>query len=110
MKPRFYLDGERKLGVQLVSHASPLFLLEEVFVSQMLAYSDVAVFSAKIHNLVHKRVISLLELSFEADSSGLHANFKVAIAFKKLIETQLSSGIFLEDIPILNDVNQAFSP
>jgi hypothetical protein len=90
--------------MRLVSRAR--LLSEEFFVSQMLAYSDVSVFSAKIHNLVQKRVISLLELPFEADSSGLDADIKVAVAFEKLIETQLFTGVFFEDIPILNDVNQ----
>ena len=64
-------------------------------------------FPAKIHNLVQKRVISLLKLPFEANPSGLHADFKVAVAFEKLIKTQLSSSVFFEDIPILNDVYQA---
>ena len=91
--------------MQLVSRAR--LLSEEFFVSQMLAYSDVAVFPAKIHNLVQKRVIALLKLPFEANPSGLHANLKVAIAFEKLIEPQLSSSVFLEDIPILNNIYQA---
>jgi hypothetical protein len=90
--------------MQRVSHAR--LLSEEFFVSQMLAYSDVAVFPAKIHNLVQKRIITLLKLPFEADLSGLHADLKVAVAFEKLIETQLFTGVFLEDIPILNDINQ----
>jgi hemerythrin superfamily protein len=91
--------------MQLVSRAR--LLSEEFFVSQVLSDSYVAVLPAKIHNLVQKRVISLLKLTFKADSSRLHANLKHAVAFKKLVETQLSSGVFFEDIPILNDVYQA---
>jgi hypothetical protein len=85
----------------------PRRLLEEFFVSQVLADSDVSVFSAELQDLVQKRVVAFLELSFEAHSSGLHPDLKHSIAAEKLIETELFAGIFFEDVPVLNNVYHA---
>ena len=72
----------------------------------MLADSNVPVFSAELQDLIQKRVIALLKLSLEANSSGLHPNFKHAVASEKLIEAELFTRIFFEDIPVLNEVYQ----
>jgi len=40
-------------------------------------------------------------------SSRLYSNLKHSVAGEKLVETKLFPSILLEDIPILNDVNQA---
>jgi hypothetical protein len=85
----------------------PLNLLpEELFVSQVLAYPYVTVFSAKVQDFVQKRVVALVKLTLETDSPRLHTNLKHTVAGKKLIETKLFTSIFLEDIPILNNVYQ----
>lgn len=54
--------------------------LEEFFVTQLLANSDVAVSSAEIQDFVQQRVIAVLKLAFEAYPSGLHTNFKHPIS------------------------------
>ena len=84
-----------------------LVLFEEFFVSKMLAYSDVPVLSAELQDFVQKRIVALLKLTLKADSSRLHTNLKHTVTGEKLIETKLFPSIFLEDIPVLNDVYQA---
>ncbi len=91
--------------MQLRSSELPL-LLEEVFVSNVLAYLDETAFLAKIPDPKKQRIIALLKLPSETNLTGLYANFIFASAFQKLEETELFAGVFLEDIPLLNDVYQ----
>jgi hypothetical protein len=84
----------------------PRRLLKEFFVSQVLADSDVPVFSAELQDLIQKRVIAFFKLSFEAYSSGLHPDLKHSVAAEKLIETELFAGILFKDIPVLDQIYQ----
>jgi len=37
----------------------------------------------------------------------LHSDLKFAVAFEKLVEPKLFASVFLEDIPVLNEINQS---
>ena len=100
------INGRTQRRSEIRHQATLVLLLEELFVSHVLADSNVPVFSAELQYLVQKRVIAFLELSFEADSSGLNADLKHSITSEKLIETELFACIFFEDIPVLNKVYQ----
>jgi len=82
-------------------------LFEELLVSGCLAYSDVAVFPAEVQDLVQERVVALLKLSLETDSSRLHTNLEHSVAGEKLVETELFSSVFFEDVPVLYYVYQS---
>ncbi len=95
----------------LVKCKSPnLVLSEEFFVSQFLADPYVSVSFAEIQDLVQNRICSVFVFLHEPDFAGLNANFKFAVAFKKLIKPKLLSSVFLEDLPVLNQIYQAISP
>jgi hypothetical protein len=72
----------------------------------MLAYLYEATFSAEAKDLVKQWIIGFLEFFLEAQSSSHNANFNGSIIGKKLVETQLFACIFLEYIPVLNEIYQ----
>jgi len=81
-------------------------LLEEFFVSQFLANPDLPVAPAEILDLHEFSVVRSVKHPDEADLARLHADLDFAVVLQELVEPELLAGIFFEDLPVLNNIDQ----
>jgi hypothetical protein len=81
-------------------------LSEEFFVSQFLEDLDVLVAPAEILDLHEFSIVRSVKHPDEAGPARLHADFGFAVVLQKLVEPELLAGVFLEDLPVLNNIHQ----
>jgi len=82
-------------------------LFEEEFVSDGLAYSQVASFVfAEFQNRCQNWVSRVFEFFDEACFSGQYSDFNVFVDAKYLVKAYLVMRVFRKIFPFFNDVNQ----